>query len=242
MGLMTGIDLPIPACQLIIHQPTIKEISYLGESDFFIGIQTLILNKSMFIKDESALDQISNFQIFMMVMQEEETKDKKDIVIQVLQLLFPKYKVLFTPRALMFQEKEQMYMVDESNFDQLQEIIKLIMNSNNASQDQQAFNPEDERARQIAEKLMRGRQIVAEQKGTVNASLFAIYTSVLSVGMGIPLTDFMDYTVYQLYDQMERYSLHVSWDIDVRSRLAGAKMDEKPPDWMKNLHNEKYIY
>jgi hypothetical protein len=30
-ALMTGIDIPIPECKLIMHQPSIKEISYLGE-------------------------------------------------------------------------------------------------------------------------------------------------------------------------------------------------------------------
>jgi len=30
-ALMTGIEIPIPECKLILHQPTIKEISYIGE-------------------------------------------------------------------------------------------------------------------------------------------------------------------------------------------------------------------
>jgi hypothetical protein len=31
LGLMTGIDLPIPELQTVVHQPTIKEISLIGE-------------------------------------------------------------------------------------------------------------------------------------------------------------------------------------------------------------------
>ena len=31
-ALMTGIDIPIPECQLIIHQPTLKEIALIGEN------------------------------------------------------------------------------------------------------------------------------------------------------------------------------------------------------------------
>jgi hypothetical protein len=33
----------------------------------------------------------------------------------------------------------------------------------------------------------------------------------------------MDLTMYQMYDLIERYSLYVNWDIDIRSRLAGGK-------------------
>jgi hypothetical protein len=38
LALMTGIDFPLTECNLIIHPPTIKEISYLGELEFFGGI------------------------------------------------------------------------------------------------------------------------------------------------------------------------------------------------------------
>ena len=32
LALMTGVDIPIPECQLTVHQPSIKEISMLGEN------------------------------------------------------------------------------------------------------------------------------------------------------------------------------------------------------------------
>ena len=38
LALMTGIDIPVPELQISIHQPTIKEISMIGEQDFFTGI------------------------------------------------------------------------------------------------------------------------------------------------------------------------------------------------------------
>jgi hypothetical protein len=31
LSLMTGADIPIPSCQLIMHQPSIKEIGMIGE-------------------------------------------------------------------------------------------------------------------------------------------------------------------------------------------------------------------
>ena len=46
LALMTGVDIPIPELQIALHQPTIKEISYIGESDFFIGVQLLAINKN----------------------------------------------------------------------------------------------------------------------------------------------------------------------------------------------------
>jgi len=30
--------------------------------------------------------------------------------------------------------------------------------------------------------------------------------------------------------------LWVNWDLDVRMRLAGGKPEDKPDNWMKNIH------
>ena len=77
LTLMCGTDYPVPECSLVVHQPRIKEIAYVGETDFFSGIQCLCLNKTMFVKDESLLATTNNFQIFMTIMSEKEAIDKK---------------------------------------------------------------------------------------------------------------------------------------------------------------------
>lgn len=237
LALMCGIDIPIPECQLTIHQPRIKEIAFIGEQDFFTGIQCLCLNKSMFVKDETLLDTTNNFQIFMTIMSEKQAIDKKIAVEQVLTLLFPKLKVIFTPRSMMISGDGNTILIDERNFESLQAAISSICCLKTGPMDQQTFNPVDAQARAIAEKLMRGRQRVAAQKGETNTSIFTQYISTLTVGLNsMSLQDAMELTMYQLYDLVERYMLYVNWDMDMRSRLAGANPDSKPDNWMKNIH------
>ena len=77
LALMAGTDIPIPECKLILHQPKIKEIAFIGEQQFFMAIQCLSLNKTSFIEDESLLNTTSNFQIFMTVMSSDEAVEKK---------------------------------------------------------------------------------------------------------------------------------------------------------------------
>lgn len=238
LALMTGAPIPIPECQITVHQPTIEEISYMGEDDFFIGVQTLTLYKSMFVKEggKDVLDNISNFQIFMMVMSEKETADKKVATIDLLSLLFPGYKPLLTPQSLIFNKGDQTVIIDENNFDNLQEVLRLVFCANQGAMDQQAFNPANEQAREIAEKLMRGRQRVAAQNGSSNASIFSQYLSTLSIGLQLDINVLKKVTMFQIYDLMERYVLHLNWDLDVRTRLAGGKPDSQPDNWMKNIH------
>ena len=237
LALMCGTDIPVPECQIIIHQPSIKEIALIGESDFFSGIQCLCLNKSMFVKDESDLANTSNFQIFMTIMSEKEAADKKFAVQQVCTLLFPKYKVSFTPRSIMIMGGEAPIMIDENNFEFLQAAITDVCCLKTGPMDQQAFNPADAKAREIAEKLMRGRSRVAAQKGETNISIFSQYLSIITVGLNsMSLQNAMDLTMFQLYDLVERYMLYINWDMDIRSRLAGAKPENQPDNWMKNIH------
>ena len=236
LALMAGTDIPVPECQLVIHQPTISEISFIGEEDFFVGVQTLCLNKTMFIQDESVLDKVNNFQIFMTVMNDKATADKKAAVKKVLSLLLPKSTVLITPKSITVNTSEESSMIDEENFEYLQEALKLIFCAKTGPMNQQAFNPANAKAKEIADKLMRGRQRVAQQKGELNVSVFSQYLSILTIGLHIPITELLKTTMFQLYDLMERYTLYINWDIDIRSRLAGGKPENQPDNWMKNIH------
>lgn len=238
LNLICGTDMLIPECNLVAHQPRIKEISFIGESDFFIGAQTLCLHKTMFIEDKTILDSINNFQIFMTIMLQDETKDKKANILNVLNLLFPLYKINVTPNSLLFiKEGVPPIIVDGNNFEALQEVLRLIFCMHNGPMDQQAFNPANDKAREIAQKLMRGRQRVAAQNGNSNVSVFSQYMSILTIGLGsMSLQDLTNLTMFQLYDLMERYTLYTAWDLDVRQRLAGGKPEGTPDNWMKNIH------
>ena len=237
LGLMTGIDLPVPELQATVHQPTIKEISFIGEQDFFIGIQLLCIKKQMYIQDETLLNSTSNFQIFMTIMNEKQVAEKKVAVQQVLTLLFPQYKVVFTPRSIILNSPSGNIIIDEGNFEFLQQLLTIQFCLKGSGQED--FNPQGKKAQEIAKKLMRARQRVAEQKlqgEGVGGSMFSQYLSVLTVALGMSLFDLCNLTMYQLYDLLERYSLYLNWDLDIKSRLAGAKAEKPVENWMKNIH------
>jgi hypothetical protein len=78
-------------------------------------------------------------------------------------------------------------------------------------------------------------QLKAQEGG--EGSALAQYISTLTVGLNsMSLQKCLDLTIYQMYDLMERYSLYINWDIDLRSRLAGGKPDKPAENWMKNIH------
>lgn len=237
LALMTGVDIPIPELQIVLHQPTIKEISMIGEQDFFIGVQLLAINKNIYIQDETIINQTSNFEIFMTILNQPETTDKKFSVLQTLALLLPEYSVIFTPRSMVLKKEEEIITIDEDNFGFLQSSI--IQQFCLKGSGQESYNPQSKKAKEIAQKLMKARQKVAEQKAAIggSGSMFAQYLSVLTVGIGsMSLFELMELTMYQMYDLIERYSKYINWDIDIRSRMAGAKADKPLENWMDNIH------
>lgn len=237
LALATGADIPIPEIQLTIHQPSILEISMIGEKDFFVGIQLLCIQKSMYVEDENLLANTTNFQIFMTMMNEKQMADKKEAVIQILSLLFPNAQVIFTPRSLLIKQGEITSIIDEENFEFIQKIFQSIFCLEKT--DQNNFNPVDKKAKKIADQLMKARQKVAASKAKEHGegSMFGQYLSILTIGVGsMKLQDCIKLTMFQLYDLVERYTLYINWDLDIRSRMAGAKGDKPIENWMKNIH------
>ncbi len=237
--LFSGADIPVPEISAAIHQPTLMEIGFVGEKRFLSGAQCFLINKNMLLSNpeipKEALGQIDNFSLFLDVLQQKEIKEQ---VETFLYLIFPKCtQIIFTPRALLLKQDAENIMIDEGNFEVLQDIIRKIFRLDLAGADD--FNPSNEEAAKIAAKLKRGRERVAAQKRAENGgegSLFSTYLSSMAVALHMPLGELMKLTIFQINDLVERYQLWYASDLDVRVRLAGGKPDSQPENWMKNIH------
>lgn len=239
-ALITGIDIPIPECQLILYQPSIKELSYLGEDNLFSAIHLLCLEKEQLIEDKNILSQLNNFQVLMKVIQQTEMKDKKQCIIDFFNMIFPQEQCLITPNNFIFRNRDtgEAKIIDDNNFSFLQENIKQVFSVNSLFQGNNVvYKPANEAARKIADKIMKGRQKVAMQKNSGNnSSIIAQYISILSIAIPLPINICASYTLYQLLDQMERYTLYTEWNSDFQIRLAGGSPNSEPENWMKSIH------
>lgn len=239
LALVAGTDIPFPEGQISIHQPTIKEIALIGEMTYFTAAQTLCITKNMIDQGETLLADFNNFQVFMMVMWDKANRAKNIAVKELFPILVPNYSLALTPKSLILsKEGEESKIIDENNFDAFQAILRKVFCVDNGPSETQNFNPQGNKAREIAEKLMRARQRVAAQKSKENGgTIFGRYVSILTVGLNsMSIHDCLNLTSYQLFDLVERYMLYMNWDLDIKSRLAGGSPDSQPEDWMKNIH------
>ena len=92
--LLSGNDIPFLQGRLIIHQPTIKEIAFIGEEMFYNGCEMLTFSKdNLSEEDRINLAHQSDFEILMSILMSQnlpsEMRKNKIAMMMVLSLLFP---------------------------------------------------------------------------------------------------------------------------------------------------------
>lgn len=235
--LQTGVDIPFPQARLTIHQPKIKEISYIGEVNFHIGSQFLLFDKNKLTsEDKINLDNQSNFNIFMSVMSSHDRAVHKTNALMILALLFPEAKLKIEADKILLQLENFSSSINETNFNEFQDIIAQMF-CLGEGQDKDQYNPADDIAKGIAEKLKKRKQKLAERKGqsTENLSIYGRYISILSVGLKKDKNELSNYTIPQLRDEFERFILKQDFDVYLKAKLAGAQDLEEVKNWMEDL-------
>lgn len=242
--LTTGIDIPFPELKMNMHQPTLKEISYIGDEVLFLGCEFLNFSKEKFLNDEDRinLENKTNFQIFMSIVKQNHpiVQKNKICALMVLSLIFPDYKISFQKDSISFKKNEEddIHLLDDSNFEKFKDILISMFALKKSNNEGLNYNPGNDAAREIANRFRKNRERIAEMKGeSKKVSILNRYVSILVVGQRKSYNSFLDYTVYQLFDEFERYCLKDNYDWSLKARMAGAKDLDDVDNWMKELHS-----
>lgn len=240
--LLSGNDIPFPEAQLTIHQPTIKEIAYIGEENFYTGCEFLKFSKDKLDeKDRIHLENYSNFDVLMSIMKEKNAVVQKNkiCVSMVLAIMFPSYSISFSDAAIIFKKEgtEEVSLINNNNFEEFKKILNQIFCLGQGTGIDGDYNPSGDMAKRIADKLNRRKQKLAEIKPQEHKiAILSRYLSILAIGQNMNLNDLLQYTVYQLFDIFERYQLKVQNDFYFKAKLAGASDLQEVEDWMKDIH------
>ena len=242
--LLSGADIPFIEGTVTIHQPTLYEISLIGEEVLFTGCELLKFSKDILTsEDKSRLINQTDFNILMSII-----NDKSGPMIfnvscakQVLDLIFPLYTVYIAPDAIQLIDANDKFtlcgQINNINFPAFREVLENMFCLKKASSTQD-YNVQGELAKKIADKLKRRQQQLAELSAKPKkVAIFSRYISILTVGEHKDMNSFMKYTVYQLFDEFQRFQLKMSYDIIYQAKMAGAKDLKEPEDWMKDIHN-----
>lgn len=236
----SGMDIPFPEARLSIHPPKCKEISLIGQDSFYSGCELLTFSKDILSdKDKVNLSNISDFDIFMSIINsnEQEGMTNRLNAKLVLSLIFPEYEILYNdPHNLVLVKDDEKFFINTVNYNAFKENIAELFALKKDNGDVPAqYNTKGEMANKIAEKLRKGRNKAAAAKGDGQQHINIIqrYISVLAVGLKKSKADLYNYTLYQLFDEYERYIKKTNYDITLQAKMAGAKDIKDADNWME---------
>lgn len=244
--LLAGSDIPFPEARVTIHQPTLKEIGYIGEKAFFMGCGFLDFSKNLLNQsDKTRLANYNDFDILMSIIinSDKAVKNIVESTMLVLSLIFPLYDVSVRKGkvAIILTKDNEEFEINKSNFFIFKKIIVDMFNLK-ASDSVDKYNPQGDMAKRIAEKFKKRHEQLSKLKEEINPekeiSILSRYASILAVGLQKDLNEIMQYTVYQLYDEFQRFQLKVQWDAYIQARMAGAKDLEEVDNWMIDLKDQ----
>ena len=239
----TRAPIPFPEAQITIYQPSIKEIGMTGdESRILLGVNAITKDYSQ-IQDKSIPTQLSNFDIFMTVIQEKSEQGRQiaEAVEEVLYLLFPDYKNVFTPRSILLQRDGQVNMIDANTFQKFQDIVfDMFCLAELTGVAQDDYNPGGDRARALVEQFRKKRELLAQlrkERGEDNAmdSLYCRYIDILAVGEKKDKNDLSNYSIFQLVEEFKRFQLKETFDYTIQAKMAGATKIKDAKDWMGSI-------
>ena len=236
---LSGNDIPFIEAQITIHPPTIKEIAYIGEEVFFTGCELINFSKNILSEeDKMNLENKTNFDILIAILKERNAvmQKNRNCVEMVLALIFPTYIINITDNAIELEKDEESHLINNDNFESFKSILNQMFSLN--KENNRDFNPSGDLAKQIAEKFRQRHQKLAElDKGKKKIDILSRYVSVLAVGEHKDINSLLNLTVYQLFDEFERFKLKMSYDIYYQAKRAGAKDLKEVEDWMKDIHS-----
>lgn len=248
--LLSGNDIPFIKAQISIHQPTLKQIAYIGEDTFYTGCQYLNFSKqNLSEQDKNHLRDLDDFEVLMTIIKNNDIAMKKNKTCMqfVLLLLFPEYKVDFLPTSIMLSRQQEdntreSHLLDKDNYSQFKGILKEIFCLTQVTGDTDKYNPGGPQAKALVQKFKKRQKKLAElknrrkQKQTI--SIISQYVSILSVGQKKDMNKLLQYTVYQLFDEFRRFRLKEQYDLYVKAKMAGAKDLEEIENWMGDIHSD----
>lgn len=240
---LSGADIPFVEGTITIHQPTLYEISLIGEESLFTGCELLKFTKDILTsEDKNRLKDYSDFNILMSIINDKSGSMIHNVSCakQVLELMFPLYDIAYMPNEMVFVDKNDKFTVcgqiNDTNFLAFKEVlvdIFCLKQTTGANE----YNAQGELAKKIADKFKRRQQQLAELSAKPKkVAIFSRYISILAVGEHKDMNSFMKYTVYQLLDEFQRFQLKIGYDVYFQARMAGAKDMKEPEDWMKDIH------
>ncbi len=244
---LSGCAVPVKECNVLLHQPKVRDVALFGEDKFFSACQ-MLADIPKFVEGikqgNNELKDRNDFQIFVEVLSIKET-GLFEVVKPLFSLCCPDFEVVPKKKILDFtKEGNVVGRLTQMNYTSFSRTIReLYLPKGEDEEPEYNYDKNNKAAAALAEKIKKNRERLKQAKSSENSvgSVLAFYASCLSLGMGLDINMFYDYTLFQLYDAFNRYMAKMESDQFRQIQLmpfADTSDMEAPESWMRNLYAE----
>lgn len=248
--LETGSKIYINEIKEYIVQPSIRQISEVmqGEKQFLtsvtyicktiIDIDELKQNNDLTEQDIEMLSKITSFEYLLgLIIQQPYIFFYLE---QLFKLFFPNYSLELENEDnnvyinMIHKKEDKNFKISKDNYDLIITYIEKIINLN-FEKNEDDYNPVNEKAREIAEKLKESHKKLQEIKNKNGEDYF--YAKVINLLRGTGYFDMqtlLDMTIYQLVQTYQRFSLYDGRQIQTIYHAAGAEIKDFI-DWTQEI-------
>ena len=166
----------------------------------------------------------------------------------ILGLIFPEYELMKMPTMLVLNKKledgtKEQSIINNENYKQFKEILENMFCLKAFSGGVGDYNPANKLAQQIANKLRDRHKKLNKNKNKSNESIDIIgnYISVLSLATGLSYQQLEEYTIYQLFEEFNRFIRKYRYESWYRAKLAGAQDLDDVSDWIGKEQDQEII-
>ena len=184
----------------------------------------------------------TNFDILMSMINQSKKNTTNNSLLPALEsifmLIFPDYELMYMPSMIVLTKynqdnsKEQ-GMITQDNYEQFKKLIKeMFCLSNLGGTD---YNPANKLAEQIANKLRQRHKKLEKKQADgqrKSISILSRYVSILTIANHHTISELMQYTIYQLFDEFHRFEKKFAYDTWFAAKLAGAQNLDDVDNWL----------
>lgn len=244
--MLAGLPIRLKQSNIAITQPSVKDICAMGEDSFFSSLVIFTKAKDLTAPEKDGnprLRGMPDFQIIMQII--DRDAQVKTMVTSLFNLIFPDYFWNLDIGCFQFKAMKDGPNIGQLNPMNMQEFADVLGELFIPyGQKEKDYNPANDRAQQIAEKIKRGRQKLNElnQENGNAISLFGSQISTLSVGLNMDINTLYSYTPFQLYDSYFRYTKKLAYDIYqkvIMTPFMDASNMDTPDNWLDNIYKDQ---
>jgi hypothetical protein len=218
----------------LAYPATLRDIAGISGPTFFKLLHTVTVNPKDVKADETR-------EAFEYLMSNSEKNELFKLQLEyALSFFLHEEKILILPdiQKIILGELEEDRILDEVNFKDLQTALRR--QNWVSSESEVGSNPQDEKARQIAERLRETRaqveEIKARKKKEVNTDFADLVGSLATASSGLNIMNIWDMPYYAFYDQLQRMQMNEEYHMMMRSLIAGAKIQKnKIKYWIRKI-------